>query len=100
MNSEIISLAIHNAADELQAAGIAAIYLFGSQGRGDASEASDIDLAFDVTEEANERFSVIDQARLQLRLQDIFGRKVDFIERRALRKPMREIVEREMVQLL
>ena len=100
MNSEIISLAIHNAADELQAAGIAAIYLFGSQGRGDASEASDIDLAFDVTEEANERFSVIDQARLQLRLQDIFGRKVDFIERRALRKHMRDIVEREMVQLL
>ncbi len=69
---------------ELRAAGLSALYLFGSQARGDATAESDIDLAFDVSEEANARFSLIDQAQLQLRLEELMGRKVDFFERSAL----------------
>jgi uncharacterized protein len=69
---------------EFTADGIAALYLFGSQARGDATPESDYDIAFDVRDDANERFSLVDQARLQIRLQELMGRKVDFFERRAL----------------
>lgn len=84
MNRDEISSTIDRAAGELRAAGLSALYLFGSQARGDAGEGSDIDIAFDVAAEADERFSLIDQARLQIRLTEMFGQKVDFFERRAL----------------
>ena len=100
MNRNQISSTITCAAPELRSAGLSALYLFGSQARGDASDESDIDFAFDVAEGADERFSVIDQARLQLRLEAILGCKVDFLERRGLRSRMREQVEREMVRLM
>ena len=84
MDKATISLTIERAAAELQAAGIEALYLFGSQARGEASTDSDVDIAFDVSADANARFSLIDQARIQLRLQEMLGRKVDFFERSAL----------------
>lgn len=84
MDKVTISLTIERAAAELQAAGIEALYLFGSQARGEASTDSDVDIAFDVSADANARFSLIDQARIQLRLQEMLGRKVDFFERSAL----------------
>ena len=80
----MIRATIDRAAPELRAAGISALYLFGSQARGDSSDGSDIDLAFDVADDANEYFSLVDQARLQLRLEELMGQKVDFFERRAL----------------
>jgi uncharacterized protein len=85
---------------EFTASGISALYLFGSQARGDARPDSDVDIAFDVMPEANERFSVVDQSRMQLRLQEVLGRKVDFIERRGFRRRIREQVERDLVRLL
>ena len=75
---------INRVEPELRAAGLSALYLFGSQARGDAGDESDIDLAFDVAAEADENFSLLDQVRVQLRLQELFGQKVDFFERRAL----------------
>jgi uncharacterized protein len=84
MDQKTIKSTIDRAGSELRAAGISALYLFGSQARGDAGDVSDIDLAFDVSEEANADFSLIDQARLQLRLEELMGHKVDFFERRAL----------------
>ena len=84
MDQKAIKSTIDQASLELKAAGISALYLFGSQARGDASDGSDIDLAFDVAEEANADFSLVDQARLQLRLEELMGHKVDFFERRAL----------------
>jgi uncharacterized protein len=94
-----ISKVIDQAAPELRAAGLAALYLFGSQARGDARNDSDIDLAFDVLAAENERFSLIDQARLQLHLEAMFERKVDFFERRALRRKFGEKIQSEMVRL-
>lgn len=84
MDQKVIRATIDRAAPELRAAGISALYLFGSQARGDSSDGSDIDLAFDVADDANEYFSLVDQARLQLRLEELMGQKVDFFERRAL----------------
>jgi uncharacterized protein len=100
MNRDRISSTINRAAPELRAAGLSALYLFGSQARGDAGKDSDVDLAFDVSAEADEHFSVVDQARVQSRLQVLLGCRVDFIERRGLRSPIREYVERDMVRLM
>jgi uncharacterized protein len=100
MDQELIRSRIGAAGAELRAAGISALYLFGSQARGDAGAESDIDLAFDVAEEADKQFSVLDQGRLQMRLQTAFDRKVDFVERSSMRPRMRERVEREMIRLL
>ena len=91
---------IHRAEPELRAAGLSALYLFGSQARGDAGDESDIDFVFDVAAEVDETFSLLDQVRVQLNLQEMFGKKVDFIERRALRPRIRARVEAEMVRLL
>lgn len=84
MDQKLIRTKIDQAGPELKAAGISALYLFGSQARGDAHAGSDVDLAFDVAEEANERFSLLDQVGIQLKLQDMLGCKVDFFERSAL----------------
>jgi uncharacterized protein len=97
--SEIKSV-IANIAPELRASGIGAIYLFGSQARGDFAQDSDIDLAFDVSDEVDERFSVLDQARLMVRLEELLGKKVDFCERSTLRPRIRQRVEAEMVRVL
>ena len=91
---------IDKAAPELRAAGVSALYLFGSEARGEARIASDIDLAFDVAQEANAHFSLIDQGRLQMRLQLLLGRKVDFFERRALVRRFGQDLEAELVRLL
>ena len=93
-----IRATIERAAPELRAAGIAALYLFGSQARGDAGAESDIDFAFDVQETS--RFSLLDQARLEIRLGQIFDRRVDFVSRNGMRPKMRARVEAEMVRLL
>jgi uncharacterized protein len=95
-----IRTAIANSGPELKAAGISALYLFGSQGRGDAHDGSDIDLAFDVAEEADTNFSVIDQARIQLRLEKLLDAHVDFVSRAGMRPRMRARVEAEMVRIL
>ena len=97
--NEIRSI-IEGSAAELRAAGLSALYLFGSQARGEAEEESDIDLAFDVSPDANSRFSLLDQAGLQIRLQELLGRKVDFLERRAIHRDLRPRIERDMVRVL
>lgn len=98
MSLHEIQSVIDRSAPELRGAGLRALYLFGSEARGEASETSDIDLLFEVEDDA--AFSLVDQATLQIRLQEMFGRKVDFVERQALRPRMRGRVEREMVRLL
>ena len=90
---------IDKTAPELRARGVHALYLFGSEARGDAREDSDIDLAFDVDPDCP-KFSLLDQGALQVMLQDRLGRKVDFVERQAMRPRMRARVESEMVRLL
>ena len=94
-----IRSAIRSAAPELRASGLAALYVFGSQARGDAREDSDIDLAFDV-DPACEKFSLLDQAAVMLLLEKRLGRKVDFLERSALHRDLRPRIEREMIRLL
>ena len=99
MGMHDIRMTIDKAEPELRAAGVSALYLFGSEARGEASANSDVDLAFDVSEEADERFSLIDQARVMLRLQELLGCKVDLVERKGLHRDLRLRIERDMVRL-
>ena len=98
MDRETITATIQKAAPELRAAGIEALYLFGSQSRGDAKAKSDIDLTFDVV--SGSRFNLLDQGRLQMRLQGLLERKVDFVSRDGMRPKMRARVDSEMVRIL
>ena len=78
---------------ELKEAGIVRVRLFGSVARGDAGEASDVDLLaeFDKTKP----ISLISLVRLENRLSDLLGCKVDLAQEGALRARIRANVERE-----
>lgn len=66
-------------------AGIAHIHVFGSVARGDDTSNSDVDLAFDISPHVDERFSLIDQSRVQRELSKALGQHVDLVERSWLR---------------
>ena len=82
---------------ELRAQGVAALYLFGSTARGDASHASDVDLLFEVAPDC--RFSLFDQARLTRQLSERLDTPVDLISRRSLHPLLRAGVEAEQVRV-
>lgn len=82
---------------ELRAQGIGALYLFGSCARGEATEDSDIDLAFDVL--PGRRFSLFDQARVARELSEALRSKVDFVPRNELHPYIRASVEAEQVKV-
>jgi len=77
--------------------GLSALYLFGSVGRDDATDASDVDLLFDVT--GNIRFSLFDQARVQAELADALHVGVDLIPVEGLRPAMRARIAPELIRV-
>lgn len=81
----------------LHAQGIAHLYLFGSFARGDAGPESDIDLAFEVEEEMDLKFSLLDQARIGRELGEALATKVDFVELAALRPRIAKDVARDLI---
>lgn len=81
----------------LRAAGLSALYVFGSRANRKVRPGSDIDLLFDV--DPRGRFSLIDQARIQAELAEALGLPVDLIERSALRPALRRRVEAESVRI-
>lgn len=83
----------------LRAQGLAHIYLFGSIAPDTQTEFSDIDLAFDVAPSANERFSLIDQSRIQRQLSAALGTQVDFVERDYLRPRIAGSAKRDLIQV-
>jgi predicted nucleotidyltransferase len=60
---------------------------FGSILRDDFSEESDVDVL--VSFESNSSWTLLDLAAMQDELGDLLGRKVDLVEREALRNPFR-----------
>ncbi len=68
------------------------IGLFGSFGRGEPHEVSDIDLLLDFREDA----SLFDLVGLALFLEEQLNRKVDVVSKRALRAELRETVMQEV----
>ena len=75
--------------------GVSALWLFGSVARGDAPEASDIDLL--VRFEGRATFDRYTD--LKLFLEDLLGCRVGLVTEHALRKEVRAQVEREMLRV-
>ena len=67
------------------------VSVFGSCVRGEMDADSDIDFLVDFDEE----YTLLDIAGLLVGLEDLLGCKVDVIDRRSLRKELREAVFRE-----
>lgn len=81
---------------ELRAEGILHLYLYGSVARGEADEVSDIDLFY---EYENPGFSLLDVVRVQDRLTDLLGGKVDATTRDSVHHRIRKEVEAEAIQV-
>lgn len=84
---EILSIAARHGARNVR--------VFGSVARGEADEASDIDL---IVEFELDR-SLLDHAGLWLELQELLGCKVDVVSERGIKPRIRERVLREAMPL-
>lgn len=81
---------------ELRAAGVEHLSLFGSYARGTAvRERSDVDLMAEF--DAGREYSLLDRVRLENRLADMLGVKVDLAPARNLKDGIRERAAREAV---
>ncbi len=76
--------------------GLAKLYLFGSVARGEARPA-DVDLAFEIGD--NPHFSLLTQAGVMLRIEQLLGRPADPVQRECLHPRIKNRVEAEMVEV-
>ena len=91
---EVISkLRAHEA--ELKAAGIVRLAVFGSVARGDNSAESDVDLLADF--DKTKRYTLLTMGRLESRLADLLGAKVDLSSPEWLKEPVKNQALREAV---
>ncbi len=72
---------------ELKAAGIVHLRLFGSVARGEASQNSDVDLLAEF--EKSRRLTLLTMSKLESRLGDLLGTKVDLSSAEWMREPVR-----------
>ena len=82
---------------ELRAAGMAALYLFGSTARGEAGPASDVDLTCDLV--ADRPIGLLDLIEMQYMLEDAVGTRIDLVERSAMRDRVVQSAFGDMVQI-
>jgi uncharacterized protein len=81
--------------DELRAAGVVHLSVFGSVARGDASERSDVDLMADF--DKSKRLTLVKIGSLQHRLSEWLGAEVELSSAEWLREPVRSRAIREAV---
>ncbi|MFZ1007166.1 MAG: nucleotidyltransferase domain-containing protein [Candidatus Sulfotelmatobacter sp.] len=89
----IATLRQHEA--ELKAEGIVRLSLFGSVARNESTPQSDVDLMAEF--DSRRDFSLLDRARLENRLADMLGAKVDLAPARMLKDGIRERAVRKAV---
>lgn len=87
-------LAAHQA--EFQDMGVRELSIFGSLARGDATEASDIDVLVDY--EPGTRLSFFRVCELRYKLEDLLGAQVDVVTTGGLRPEIRDEVLREAIR--
>jgi len=91
---EVISrLRAHEA--ELKAAGILRLAVFGSVARGDNSPESDVDLLADF--DKTKRYTLLTMGRLETRLADLLGARVELSSPEWLKESVKNQVLREAV---
>jgi hypothetical protein len=81
---------------ELKAAGIVHLLIFGSVARGEASAESDIDLIADF--DKSTRLTLVKVGNLQSRLTDLLGVHVDLSSSEWMREPVKSRALREAVR--
>lgn len=84
----IATLKAHEA--ELKQLGVRQLFLFGSTARGEASDASDVDLFFDYDEG---KFGLFDLMDVQAYASRILGRRADVMTRDSIHKVLRQRIE-------
>ena len=86
--------------EELRARGVETLTLFGSLARGEATDASDVDLAVrpgvGFSDGGFDHFGRLDA--LRARLSALLGCDVDLVEETAARARLRQVIEREGVR--
>jgi uncharacterized protein len=80
-------------AEELRALGAVSIGLFGSVARGEEHKDSDVDILVELRRPAG----YLTLARIQLRLEELLGREVDLVPRKALRPELRDHILAETI---
>jgi predicted nucleotidyltransferase len=91
--SVIETLRLHE--QELRAAGIVHLRLFGSVARGEETAQSDIDLMAEL--DSSVRHSLVGMARLENRLSDLLGTKVELSPAGAMKETVRVRAMREAI---
>jgi predicted nucleotidyltransferase len=81
----------------LRARGVLHAAVFGSVARGEAGPDSDVDILVDL--EPGNPSGMFEYVRLQIDVGELLGRKVDLVERKALKPLMREITSEEAVDV-
>lgn len=94
--AEDIIRTLRNHEAELRAEGVCGLALFGSTARGDADEASDIDLAAAFDEARN--LSLLDVVRIERRLGEMLGGRVDLVQESCLRPRIRARFEKDAIR--
>lgn len=92
-DSVITTLRAH--APELRAAGIIHLRVFGSVARDEASAASDVDLMAEF--DKSKRLTLVKLGRLEGRLTDLLGARVELSSSEWMREPVRSKALREAV---
>jgi len=95
MDKESVISVLREHAEELRAAGLVHLRIFGSVARGEASAESDVDLLADF--EPTKRITLVTMGGLESRLGDMLGTKVDLTAAAWMRVPVREQALREAV---
>jgi uncharacterized protein len=95
MDKEQVVSKLREYEPELKAAGIVHLRIFGSVARGDAASFSDVDLLADF--DKSKCFTLVSVGRLENRLKDILGVKVDLSSPDWMREPVRTRALREAV---
>ncbi|KAB7644814.1 nucleotidyltransferase family protein [Polymorphobacter fuscus] len=83
-------------ADRLRAAGVGALYLFGSTARDEAGPASDVDLFFDP---ADPRLSLFGVMAVRDTVEALLGCKADVMTRGSLHPYLRPRIEAEALRV-
>jgi predicted nucleotidyltransferase len=82
-------------AGELRRRGVVHAYVFGSVARGEADDASDIDVLVDL--DGARRLSLFDFAGINAYLDEVFGVPVDLGERTSVKPRLRPFIDQDLV---
>jgi predicted nucleotidyltransferase len=95
MNKEQVIAKLREHEPELKAAGIVRLAVFGSVARGDNSPQSDVDLLADF--DKTKHYTLLTMGRIENRLADLLGMRVDLSSPEWLKESIRDQVLREAV---